>query len=166
MPGTRAQSKSRGGGGVGAANDLAAGNSQTADLPGSQSAADVTRNSGQGDMLETVPTDLSDSQIILLRAGVTKARKDLDDISAEIAQQVGVINTAQRRATPEEAFMRFKKALKILIEEGDLKLTIFNEQNGKLVEKPEALVLTAPETTELFTKATSLGDKIVGESVP
>ena len=53
MPGTMAQSKSRGGGGVGAANESAAGNSQTAGLPGNQSAAEVTRNSVQEDMSET-----------------------------------------------------------------------------------------------------------------
>ena len=104
MPGTRAQSKSRGDG-VGATNESAAGNSQTAGLPGNQSVAEVTRNSAQGDMSETVPTDLNDPQIVLLRAGVTKARKDLDDISAEIAEQVGVISTAQGRATPAEALM-------------------------------------------------------------
>ena len=98
--------------------------------------------------------------IVLLRAGVTKARKDLDDILAEIAEQVGVISTAQGRATPAEALMRYKKALKNLIEEGDVKLTIFNDKNGKLLEKLEALVLTAPETGDLFTKATSLRDKI------
>ena len=57
--------------------------------------------------------------------------------------------------------MRYRKALKNLIEEGDVKLTIFNDKNGKLLEKLEALVLTAPETGDLFTKATSLRDKIV-----
>ena len=66
-----------------------------------------------------------------------------------------MINTAVGRATPEDALMRYKKALKNLIEEGDLKLTLFDDKNGKLVEKLEALVLTA-----------SLRDKIVGESVP
>ena len=114
MPDTRAQSKSRGGDAV-AANESAVGIFQTADLPGSLSAVEVTRNSSQGQMSETVPTDISDPQIVLLRAWVTKARKDLDDISAEIAEQVGVINTAQGRATPEEALMRYKKALKILL---------------------------------------------------
>ena len=119
MPGTRAQSKSRGGG-AGATSVSAVGNFQTADSPESLSAVEVTKNSGQGEMSETVPTDISDPQIVLLRAGVTKARKDLDDISAEIADQVGLINTAVGRATPEDALMRYKKALKNLIEEGDL----------------------------------------------
>ena len=165
MPDTRAQIKSRGGG-AGATSEPAVGIFQTANLPGSLSAVEVTRNSGQGEMSETVPTDISDSQIVLLRAGVTKARKDLDDISAEIADQVGLINTAVGRVTPIDALMRYKKALKNLIEEGDLKLTLFNDKNGKLVEKLEALVLAAPENTEIFTTATSLRDKIVGESVP
>ena len=62
-----------------------------------------------------MPIDINDPQIVLLRAGVTKARKDLDDISAEIADQVGLINTAVGRATPEDALMRYKKALKNLI---------------------------------------------------
>ena len=44
-------------------------------------------------------------------------------------------------------------------------MTLFNDKNGKLVEKLEILVLTASENTELFNKATSLRDKLVGESV-
>ena len=78
---------------------------------------------------------------------------------------MGFINTAVGRATPEDALMRYKKALKNLIEDGDIKLTLFNDKNGKLVEKLEILVLTASENTELFNKATSLRDKLVGESV-
>ena len=62
----------------------------------------------------------------LLRAGVTKARKDLDDISADIADQVDLINAAVGRATPEDALMRYKQALKNFIEEGDIKLTNIN----------------------------------------
>ena len=111
MPDTRAQSKSRGGG-AGATSESAVGIFQTADLPGSLSAVEVTRNSGQGEMSETVPTDIGDSQIVLLRAGVTKARKDLDDITAEIADQVGVINTAQRRATPLRCSYEIQKGTK------------------------------------------------------
>ena len=52
MPDTRAQSKSRGGDAV-AANESAVGIFQTADLPGSLSAVEVTRNIGQGEMSET-----------------------------------------------------------------------------------------------------------------
>ena len=165
MPGTRAQTKSRGGG-AGATSVSAVGNFQTADPPESMSAVEVTRNSGQGEMSVTVLIDINDPQIVLLRAGVTNARKDLDDISAEIADQVGLINTAVGRATPKDALMRYKKALKDLIEDGDVKLTLFNDKNGKIVEKLEALVLTASENTELFTRATSLRDKFVGESIP
>ena len=73
-----------------------------------------------------VPTDISDPHIVLLRAGVTKARKDLEDISTDIADQVDLIKAAVGRATHEDALMRYKQALKNLIEEGDLKLTNLN----------------------------------------
>ena len=62
MPGTRAQSKSRGG--AGATSVSAVRNFQTADSPESLSAVEVTKNSGQGEMSETVPTDISDPQIV------------------------------------------------------------------------------------------------------
>ena len=140
MPGTRAQAKSHGGG-VGGTSVSAAGNFQTADLPEGLSAVEVTGNSDQGNMSDAVPKDLNDSQIVLLRAGVTKARKDLDDISFEIEEQVGLINTAVGRATPEIALMQYKKALRDLIEDGDTKLTLFNNINGTLVEKLELLLL-------------------------
>ena len=39
-------------------------------------------------MSDVMPKDLQDSQIMLLRASVTKSRKDLDDITAEIEEQV------------------------------------------------------------------------------
>ena len=119
MSDTRAQSKSRGGARATSASSVE--NSETADLPGNLSDVEVIRNSGQGEMLGAVPTDINDPNIVLLRAGVTKARKDLDDISADIADQVDLINAAVGRATPEDALMRYKQALKNLIEEGDLK---------------------------------------------
>ena len=53
MPGTRAQTKSRGGG-AGATSESAVGIFQTADLPGSLSAVEVTRNSGQGEMCRQI----------------------------------------------------------------------------------------------------------------
>ena len=74
--------------------------------------------------------------------------------------------TAVGRATPEDALLRYKQALKNLIEEGDLKLTLFNNKNGELVEKLEALILTASGNTDLLARTTSLRDKVVGESVP
>ena len=49
-----------------------------------------------------VPTDLNDQQIVLLRAAVIRARKDLDDITAEISEQVAVISTAQEKDTPAQ----------------------------------------------------------------
>ena len=62
--------------------------------------------------------------------------------------------------------MRYKQALKDIIEEGDLKLTLFHNKNGELVEKLEALILTASGNTDLLARATSLRDKVVGESIP
>ena len=55
MPGTRAQSKSRGG--AGATSVSAVENSRTADPPGNPSAVELTGNSGQGEMSGAVPTD-------------------------------------------------------------------------------------------------------------
>ena len=66
-------------------------NSITADLPGNPSAVEVIGNSSQGEMSGAVPTDISDPHIVLLRAKVTKARKDVDDISADVADQVDLI---------------------------------------------------------------------------
>ena len=96
MSGTRAQSKSRGG--AGATSVSAVENSRTADPPGNPSAVELTGNSGQGEMSGAVPTDISDPNIVLLRAKVTKARKDVDDISADVADQVGLIKAAMERA--------------------------------------------------------------------
>ena len=59
-----------------------------------------------------------------------------------------------------------RQALKNLIEEGDLKLTLFHNKNGELVEKLEALILTASGNTDLLARTTSLRDKVVGESDP
>ena len=57
-------------------------------------------------MSEVVPRHLQDSQIRLLRASVNKARKDLDDITAEIEDQVILINTAVGKDTPKAALMK------------------------------------------------------------
>ena len=73
-------------------------NSVTADLPGNPSAVEVIGNRSQGEMSGAVPTDISDPHIVLLRAKVTKARKDVDDISADVAAQVGLIKAAMERA--------------------------------------------------------------------
>ena len=118
-------------------------------------------------MSGAVPTDISDPHIVLLRAKVTKARKDVDDISADVADQVELVKekTAEGRATPADALLRYKQALKNMIEEGDLKLTLFHNTNGELVEKLEALILTASGNTDLLARTTSLRDKVVGESV-
>ena len=61
--------------------------------------------SEQGNMSEVVPRHLQDSQIRLLRASVNKARKDLDDITAEIEDQVILINPAVGKDNPDAALM-------------------------------------------------------------
>ena len=162
MPGTRAQSKSRGG--TGATSLSAVENSVTADLSDNPPAGGVIGNRSQGEMSGAVPTDISDPNIVLLRAKVTKARKDVNDCSADVADQVKLIKekTAEGRATPLDALMRYKQALKNMIEEGDLKLTLFHNTNGELVEKLEGLILTAPGNTDLLARTTSLRDKVVG----
>ena len=164
MPDTRSQRGSRGGADRGTYES--AGIAQSADNPASQSAADMIRDNSQGEMSGSVPTDLNDQQIVLLRARVMRARKDLDDITAEISEQVAVISTEQGRATPVETLWSYKKALKCLIDQGELQLTNVTDKNGSLVERLEMLVLTAPEGSELHTKATSLRDRLVGEAVP
>ena len=101
MPGTRAQSPGK-----------PAGGSSTSDgnLPADRAAVDpglsadnreVTNQ--QGDMSDVVPKDLQDPQIMLLRASVTSARKDLDDVTVEIEDQVAHIKAAKGRGTPEAA---------------------------------------------------------------
>ena len=113
MPGTRAQSRGRG---VGGSSSTADGNLPAA-VPSPELTADSVLASDQGDreMSEVVPKDLQDPQIMILRASVTKSRKDLDNISAEIDEQVGLIKTAMEKTTPETALMQFKRSLKDLI---------------------------------------------------
>ena len=101
MPNTRSRVGADGG------NSESAGIAQSAD----QSAASLIRNNSQGsDMSWTVPTDLNDQQIVLLRAAVIRARKDLDDLTAEISEQASVISTAQGKNTPAETLLSYKKA--------------------------------------------------------
>ena len=45
----------------------------------------------------SVPTDLNDKEIVMLRAAVTRAKKDLDEVTTEISEQASVISTALRR---------------------------------------------------------------------
>ena len=137
MPGTRAQAKSRGP--PGATSPSAVESSITADLSDNPPGGGVTVHRSQGEMSGAVPTDISDPSIVLLRAKVTKARKDVDDCSDDVADQVGLIKekTAEGRVTPIDALKRYKLALKNMIEEGDLKLDVFHKANGELVEKLE-----------------------------
>ena len=66
MPNTRSR------GGADGGNSESAGIAQSADNPASQSAASLIRDNSQGsEMSGSVPTDLNDQQIVLLRAGVT-----------------------------------------------------------------------------------------------
>ena len=54
-------------------------------------------------MSDVVPKDLQDPQIMLLRASVTSARKDLDNITVEVDDQVAHIKAAKGRAPPKAA---------------------------------------------------------------
>ena len=135
MPNTRSC-----GGADGGNPDSAGIAQQSAD---SQSAASLITNSQGGDMEWSVPTDLNDKQIVLLRAAVTRAKKDLYEVTTEISEQASVISTAQGKDTPAETVLGYKKALKCLIGQGEIKLTNFTEKNGSLVERLEMLVVGA-----------------------
>ena len=85
-----------------------------------------------------------------------------------MTDQVGIVKAATERAAHKSTILRYKQALKDIIEEGDQKLNIFLETNGELVEKLEALILilTAAENPDLLARATSLRDRVVGEAIP
>ena len=81
MPNTRSR------GGADGGNPESAGIAQPADQ---QSAARLITNIQGSDMEWTVPTDLNDKQIVLLRAAVIRARKDLDEVTTDISEQASV----------------------------------------------------------------------------
>ena len=153
MPSTRSRGGADGGNTDSAGNNIA----QPADQ---QSAASLIENSQGSDMEVNVPTDLNDRQIVQLRAAVTRAKKDLDALTNDIKEQVSVIGTAQGKDTPAVTILSYKKDLKCLIDQGELKLTSFIDKNGSLVERLDMLVYTAPEGSDLLTKATSLRDRL------
>ena len=99
MPNTRSR------GGADGGNPESAGIAQPADQ---QSAASLITNSQGSDMEVTVPTDLNDKQIVLLRAAVTRAKKDLDALTKDIQEQVSVIGTAQGKDTPAATLLSYK----------------------------------------------------------
>ena len=169
MPaGTRAQTKSRGPPGATGSSADSVESSTTADRPDNSLEGGVTDHRSQAtNMSEVVPADISDPSIVLLRAKVMKARKDVDDCSDDVAEQVGLIKekTAQGSVTPADALKRYKLALKNMIEKGDSKLDIFQTVNGELVEKLEVIILTAAGNSDIVSRTTSLRDKIVGESI-
>ena len=113
MPSTRSRGGADGGN-TDSAGDIA---QQPADQQ--QSAASLIENSQGGDMEVNVPTDLNDKQIVLLRAAVTRAKKDLYEVTTEISEQASVISTAQGKNTPAETLLSYKKALKCLIDQGE-----------------------------------------------
>ena len=95
MPGTRVQSRGK-----------AAGGSSTSDgnLPAYLAAVDpglsadnIEVTNQQANMSDVVPKDMQDPQIMLLRASVTSTRKDLDEITVEIDDQVAHIKAAKGR---------------------------------------------------------------------
>ena len=69
---------------------------------------------------------------MLLRASVTSARKDLDDITVEVDNQVAHIKAAQGRATLKAAMMQYTMALLDLLENGDKLLVSFNTKNTNI----------------------------------
>ena len=118
MPGTRAQAKSRGPPGATSPSADSVESSITADRPDNPQGGGVTDHRSQAEnMSEAVPTDISDPSIVLLRAKVMKARKDVDDCSDDVAEQVGLIKekTAEGRVTPADTLKRYKLALKNMI---------------------------------------------------
>ena len=157
MPGTR----SRGPVGATAADERGAPvkNSTTADAQ-----AD---NQGNRVEMSGVPIKLDDPSIILLRAKVTKSRKDVDDTKVDVSDQVGIVRAAIERAAPKGTVLKYKQSLREIIEDGDKKLNIFLEANGELVQKLEALILvfTSAESPDL-ARTTSLRARIVGEAAP
>ena len=113
MPNTRSCGGTDGGNPDSAGIDIA---QQSADQ---QSAASLITNSQGGDMEWSVPNDLNDKEIVRLRAAVTRAKKDLDEVTTEIAEQASVITTAQGKDTPAEIVLGYKKSLKCLLDQGE-----------------------------------------------
>ena len=103
MRGTRSQSKSRGPVGATAAVERAAlvENSTTADPP--------AVSQGNRAEMSGVPTKLDDPSIILLRAKVTKSRKDIDDTKVDAIDQAGIVGAAIQRAAPQSMVLKYKQ---------------------------------------------------------
>ena len=93
MPDTRTQSRSHAPVGATAAVERAAPveNSTSADPP-------VV---SQGDRAEMsgIPSKLDDPNIVLLRAKVTKSRKDVDDTKTDVSDQVGIVRVGAFKKT-------------------------------------------------------------------
>ena len=100
MPGTRAQAKSRGPPGATSPSADSVESSITADRSDNPPGGGVTDHRSQGEMSGAVPTDISDPSIVLLRAKVTKARKDVDDCSDDVADQVRLIKEKPAEGHP------------------------------------------------------------------
>ena len=94
MPGTRAQSCGKAAGGGSSPSDGNLPADQAAVDPG-VSADNIEVTDQQGNMSDVVPKDLQNSQIMVLRASVTSARKLLDDIMVEVDDQLAHIKVAK-----------------------------------------------------------------------
>ena len=101
MPaGTRAQTKSRGPPGATGPSADSVESSTTADRPDNSLEGGVIDHRSQAtNMSEVVPADISNPSIVLLRAKVMKARKDVDDCSDDVAEQVGLIKEKTARGS-------------------------------------------------------------------
>ena len=166
MPSTRAKSKSRAPARAGAVTETAV--ERAGPVEDSTVSADSQVDSeGNRESMSDLPKKLDDSSIILLRAKVTKSRKDVDDTKGNAIDQAGIVGAAIERAAPQSVILKYKQYLKEIIEDGDRKLHIYLEANGELVQKLEALILllTSEKSSDLAT-TTSLRDKLVGEAAP
>ena len=143
MPSTRSR------GPVGA---TVAADERAAPVENSTTADAQADNQGNRAEMSGIPVKLDDPSIILLRAKVTKSRKDVDDTKVDVSDQVGIVRAAIERAAPKGTVLKYKQSLREIIEDGDKKLNIFLEANGELVQKLEALILVWPGLHHLVTK--------------
>ena len=128
MPSTRAKSKSRAPARAGAVTETAV--ERAGPVEDSTRSADSQVDSeGNRESMSDLPKKLDDSSIILLRAKVTKSRKDVDDIKGNAIDQAGIVGAAIERAAPQSVILKYKQYLKEIIEDGDRKLHIYLEAN-------------------------------------
>ena len=125
-----------------------------ADTSQTQQSAVSLIEDNQGEM--DVPIDLQDLKIVQLRAVVARAKKDIDLLASDVAEQAGVVGAAQGKDTPVATILEYKRELKTLIDEGDILTKKLIAKNGDLTERLDMLVHAATEGSEIHTRATSM----------